>query len=524
MARTLARRLLATVGLACSLGGAWASSAASAEEPKGHFEVHDLSFWILEAGGQQANMRTAYATALPAHVNTARSSQPPSHRRLTPINLITFYGPPASNLDIDLRTKAGTFLAHWPSAESLPNRLRWAGTPAVELVEKLKDETELSYADNDHWIRRARENQDALYIRRGARSERFLAYDVELSLPAPVRLEGGPDKYTVINTSDSPVYDVLVSRSTPKGRRLAWIDVLPPSKPVSTAKAADAANADGKGAKPQLFDDDKPAEMPQEPAKANPAKEKPAADAAKAAKLSPKLFGGIAAEAVAKAVANQNKTAPATKAAEKAKSDEKQPGDGAKPADKSSPAAPALAGLEVALGEPLAEGAEETKAKMAAALRERLAKAGLKSAEIELFLDNYQWLFFEGDAVVVACRLAGPTIDEKIPLSIFPEPAKTVRVAMVLMRNADPQLGSEVDRLIAQLGDSTFRVREAAQKRLTELGPLAFPALNKALNQTDQEVVIRCERILLSQNQTPNPKATSTTGKAVPAAAVRIAK
>ncbi len=518
----MARRWVRLLLTAFCLAGVSGWQMAAAEEPKGAFEVHDLSFWILEAGSQQANQRTAYASALPAHVNTNRSSQPPGHRRLTPINLITFYGQAATNLDIDLRTKAGTFLAHWPSAESLPNRLRWAGTPTVDLVEKLNDETELMFADNDHWIRQARGNKEALYIRRGARSERFLAYDAELNLSPPIRLEGGPDKYKVINTSGATVYDVLVSRSTPEGRRVAWIDVLPPAKPLEAAKAdapAAAAKADDKGAKPQLFDDDKQPSEPQE----GTAKAKPADSAKNTAAVSPKLFGGIAAKAIAQAAVAKTTGEVVQKTTERKPAAVNQAAGAAKPAVGPVPAAtPALAGVEVTFGEPLAAGAAETAAKTTGALGERMAKAGLKPAEIALFLDNYQWLFFEGDAVVVACRLDPPTIDEKIPLSIFPEPARTVRVAMVLMRNADPLLGSEVDRLIAQLGDPSYRTREAAQQRLTELGPLAFAALNQALNQSDQEVVIRCERILLNQNQTPNPKAAPAAAKPAAAGAARL--
>jgi hypothetical protein len=136
-------------------------------------------------------------------------------------------------------------------------------------------------------------------------------------------------------------------------------------------------------------------------------------------------------------------------------------------------------------------------------------------------------LFFEGEAIVVACRLDPGTIDAKIPLSVFPEPTKTTRVALVIVRNADPALGNEVERLVSQLGDTKYVAREAAQKRLTELGPLAFGPLNKALSSADLEIVIRAERILLDQNQTPNPQpqaakavtAKAVTGKAVPAKA-----
>ena len=61
-----------------------------------------------------------------------------------------------------------------------------------------------------------------------------------------------------------------------------------------------------------------------------------------------------------------------------------------------------------------------------------------------------------------------------------------------------------MDRLIAQLGDPKYKARETAQKRLAEIGPLAFPALNKALNNSDPEIGLRAERILLNQNQNPN--------------------
>jgi hypothetical protein len=161
-------------------------------------------------------------------------------------------------------------------------------------------------------------------------------------------------------------------------------------------------------------------------------------------------------------------------------------------------------GVDVTLSEPIAADSPDAAAKTTGVLSERLAKAGLTPHEVELFVEHYGPLFFESEALVVACRLDPATIDELIPLSVFPAPAKTVRVAMVLVRNADPRLGDEVDKLIVQLGDPKFAVREAAQQRLMALGSLAFPALNKALNHADLEIVIRAERILLNQNQTPN--------------------
>jgi hypothetical protein len=522
------------------------NQATSAEDAKANFEVHDISLWILEPGATQANMRTAYPSALTGLVDSARNSPlvkpqnenavlngnvfvavpnagvtaaapAPAIRRgkIAPINLLTFHGQSATNLDVDLRTKAGSFLTHWPAGESLPNRLRWSGSPQFDLVEKPSDDGELAFVDDDGWIHKARQ-ASGLYVKRGARAERFLAYDVELNLSAPIRLEGGPDKFTVINTSSATLHDVLISRGTPQGRRVAWIDVLPKSEGApSAAPAAPVASAKPSKDKADLFDDAKPpaATLPAE----KPATKPPASTGA------PKLFGGLPAAPKAPVPVEP---APATPA---------QPGEPvASPADdkqkpETKPATP-LKGVEVTLSEPLAVGSEQATSQTTKALAERLARTGLTADEAQGFVERFGGLLFEGDAVVVACRVDAGLIDEKIPLSVFPEPTKIVRVPIVVLRNADPQLPNEVDRLIVQLGDRKFAVREAAQQRLLELGPLAFPALQKSLNNSDLEIVIRAEWLLLNQNQTPNapakaPAAAGAVGAAAAAAvnaAVRL--
>lgn len=481
-----------------------------AAEPDERLEVHDVSLWIIDPGSKMANARSAYPSALPVTVNSVRSG--PSSlrsRRVAPISLLTFHGRAVVDLDVDLRTSDGSFLAHWPPGDSLPNRLRWSGAPAYNLVEKIEDESELVFVDGDDWIAKAR-GGDALYIKRGARSERFLAYDVELKLDAPIRLEGGPDKFRVINTSGATLYDVLIARPTPEGCRVAWIDVLPKAEsPVPAAAPKQDAKKPKRGAKAalNLFSDtnaravvidaafavrDKARAAANKVPREAKVAEEPAAMPDKPA--GGKLFGGL----------------PAGKAG---------PGlFGGLPAPKPRP------GVEVTLCEPLAAESPDAAAKTTQALSKRLAKAGLTAHEAELFVDHYGSLFFEREALVVACRLDPATIDEKLALSVFPVPTSTVRVAMVLVRNADPQLGEAVDKLIAQLGDPKFAVREAAQKRLMELGPLAFGALNEALNHSDLEIVIRSERILLNQKQTPNARATlGGSGRVVAPGVIRAA-
>jgi hypothetical protein len=429
-----------------------------ADPPKGDFSVHDLSLWIADSAAPLANGRGSFLSAFPASVTTSRSARTEaSVLRGAPLGMITFHGVPAADLDVDLRIKSGSFLGHWPPSEALPNRLRWAGGPGVALVEKLEDESNLMLVDQDHWFNKAR-GGDALFVRRGSRAERFLAYDAELNLPAPIRLQGGPDKFTIANVSDGVLHDVLIARKTPQGLRVAWLDELPKS-----AKVAPTSDKDKPGGK------------------------QPPADGAVKAKVPVGLFGSKA------------KPGDATKATPSA---EKPVGATVPPSnDKTEPAVPLVGGVEITLPDPLPVGSPEAMAATTGALTERLARTGLAAHEIEVFRAQYAPLLFESDALVVACRLDAGAIEDKLALSIFPEPTKILRVPFVLVRNVDPQIGGEVEQLVARLGDPKYAVRESAQKRLTELGPLAFEALKKAINHTDMEVVIRAERILLNQNQ-----------------------
>ncbi|HEX3725189.1 MAG TPA: hypothetical protein VHV08_03060 [Pirellulales bacterium] len=494
-----------------------------ADEPAGKFQVHDFSLWILEGTTKMANARNVYLSPLPATVNNNRGAQaaaggtaagaatlnvqaggaliingatvsaaPPStvKQRVAPLGVITFLGEPARNLDVDLRIRGGSFLGHWPPAESLPNRLRWSGGPQVDLIAQPEDPSQLMLVDDAHWFHQAREGQ-GLFVRRGARAERFLAYDAELELGAPIKLAGGPDKYTVTNTSGKTLHDVLISCNTPQGRRIAWLDVLPKPEPKAVLAPAKAAPPASTAKAPQdLFDDQKspPPAKPAEPAKPD----KPAATPAVGEAKEPATGGflsKVAADALLKAAASRKDA-------------------------KAAAPEPALPGVEVTLSAPLAADSAEWAAQSTGSLTTRLVRAGLVEDEAKLMAEHCAPLLFQGQALAVACRLGSDVLDDKMPLSIFPEPSKIVRVPLVVIRNADPRLVEEVDRLIMDLANSQFKVREVSAERLLELGPLAFPALNKALNHTDLEVVIRAERILLSQNQTAVGRqgATGVTG------------
>jgi HEAT repeat protein len=71
-----------------------------------------------------------------------------------------------------------------------------------------------------------------------------------------------------------------------------------------------------------------------------------------------------------------------------------------------------------------------------------------------------------------------------------------------------------IGKLIVQLGDDSFQVREQATQELKALGPVAVPALQQALNDTDVEIVVRAKRCLSALKNIP-------TGELL-AAAVRV--
>jgi hypothetical protein len=296
-----------------------------------------------------------------------------------------------------------------------------------------------------------------LYITKGARAERFLAYDAEIKNPLALDAEGGPDQFQLRNRGSFPLYDVVVSLPTPAGRRIGWLDVLPPTN----AKPAE----------------EKAQEKAEQPAKAN------ALDEKQDARHAP------------------DKTVPAKAQPAKPQPEKTEP-------EKSDSGPP----VEVVMSAPLPPGSAELAALTRQSLSQRLAKTGLHPQAVELLLANYSAALLEADTMTVMYRLPAATLDEKAPLSVYPEPSKTVRVGLVLVRNLNPRIRDDIDATIARLGDPKYSEREAAQKRLLEFGSLALPALKKSLKHADPEVVLRCERLLLEQNQAIDGSAPALQG------------
>jgi hypothetical protein len=437
------------------------ASTAVADEEQANYDLHEFSILGLDPTLEQANELQHYPSAMPGAVETDRSRANDS-RKLTPLAIVTLHGEPVKDLEIDLRVQSGRFVAHWPPAESKSGRLRW-----LELATLADQDKDALFAsvDEKHWFVQARQ-LDALFVKDKSRSERFLTYDCELKYEVPVQVAGGPETYLITNSSKHPLLDLFVLSPQDGGMRIGHLESLPPSKPKAASKVAktDEPTDGGKPVDKNAADkkDVKPSE----------------------AKPVPTTVAPVTVAAPAIAVPGQVAPVP-----------------GAVPAAKPA-AAPAVAlePTELAMSPVLALDSDEYRV-VRETLAASLLKLGLTQQEVDLLFDRAGAALFETKEMIVVFRLPAEALEERLPLVAYPAPRKTVRTALVLVRNLDPKIKDEVEKLIADLGSPEYTLREEAEKRLTELGRLAMPALKQSLKSSDLEIVFRAERILLAQNE-----------------------
>lgn len=447
----------------CLLTSLVAGQLATAADDT-NLEVHEWSVWFGEPQGKQFNASADFPTAMPGLVDSERSRRRDADKpKPTPVSLMTLYGTPPEVVDIDLRVNAGRPISQWPRSEGKSNRLRWLD---LTLSKELSNPELLAYIPDTHWFNQARK-LEGLYVqlKKGGRAERFFAYDLELNASLNVRLDGGPDQFKVANLGKHALLDVFLIVPGPDGPRVGWLDTV-------TASAGGAAAGSG-GANPASA----PANQPQ--------------GGIQAARVV--VNGGVVQVAIAAPVANPGAApvaaAPATPNAQPAAP------AGGKPADSKETV------TDIPLSEPLKPDSDEFQQKTTGELRKRLSTTGLKPAEIDLIISMYAPFFFSTDEIHMVYRLSQEGIDELTPLTVEPETAKVKRVALVMAKKVDPRLREDVQKLILELADTSYKKREQAEKRLIELGTLATANLKEALKTKDLEVVMRAERILLNQKE-----------------------
>ncbi len=151
----------------------------------------------------------------------------------------------------------------------------------------------------------------------------------------------------------------------------------------------------------------------------------------------------------------------------------------------------------------LAPDAVKQPVDLLAGWKKNLAATGLAPTDYDLIISLLSKHALDAKRLTVVYRMDESELNGLLPLEVTPLPKKQLRVGLVIVRNMDPSVGEEVDRLIAQLRDPDWSKRTAAHKQLAEIGIAAKPKLEQAANDKDAEVAWHAEQLLQVLTSTP---------------------
>lgn len=545
------------LGVSFTMG---AAPAAEEDKPQPALEVYDWSIWVTSPSQVTLNGSRVYKNAMPGVVGTSRpkfeGKELDGKFPIAPISVVQFFGEPTRDVDIDLRVKKGTILAHWPPGSERAGRIQWFKS---DLTKAPGEGIPIGFLPEAHWLPGLRKVETSLYHQRESRAERFLAYDTELAVPIPLKLRGGPDEYTLQNLTEYRLLDVAVIAPTENGYRVGWLDELPSGTPdgkdetsvkkakekeelerkkkSSTEKAAEVFEKADEDAKKEneKKEEDAPKPLPAEgdesvkarvdqvlnrPITVNveqaPRKEvldlvtsqariryelddktliKDEVDLGKTMTLK---AGNLAArDALAEVLGTVGLSYRVTEEGSLFIT------TAARLADDTGKKGAVIEGppVKLTLSQPLKAADPSYRELARDSYTRRLAAQGLREEVIESILNQYGEALFAPDGLIVLAHFSRDAIDEAALLDVFPAPKKFVRTAALVMHGIDPRLQDKARELVQKLGDKLPKTRETAETQLFELGPVAVPVLEDALRDKDLEIVFRAERLLLKLNR-----------------------
>jgi hypothetical protein len=527
------------------------AAARDKDQPQVPIEVYEWSIWVGSPAQPAINASRIYRNPMPASIGTIRpkfdEKALAAKFPIAPISIVQFFGEPRKDVDVDLRVKKGSILAHWPASKEYTGRLQWFKS---DLSAQPPAQVPQSYLPPTHWLAGLRDNKSALFLKYESHFERFLAYDAEVAATVPVKIRGGPDEYTLQNLTGRKLLDVAVIAPAESGFRVGWLDELPTAAPekkeeeTTPKKAADpkAKAADQKKKADALFQEaetkTKEEEIPPLPAEA---------DASVRARVDQLLNQPVAVNVeqaprrqVIDLIAGQARlrydiddptlvkehidlSQPTTiRASSIAARDALADVLGnlglsyritdvgklfittaARLADDTGKKGGVIEGppVKLVMSQPRKADDPSYRELTRDALARRLAGQGLRDDIVQLILAQYGKLLFEPGELVILVHWARDAIDEAVLLDVFPSPKKMVRTALLVVHGVDPRLQDRARTLVQQLGADAPSARETAEAKLMEMGPAAVPALEDALTHKDVEIVFRAERLLLQLNR-----------------------
>ncbi len=453
-------------------------STESPETPE-PLTVRDASVFLLSAYGTTLNDRGLFKSTLPGYTLSRRPSAARSDANTpSPVSLITFSGPPSEDIDVLLEFDNGRFLSHWPPARMRSKRLLWASlSTSVDALEAPARMAE------DHWLSPLREN-DRLYAASRGRCDRGLIYDAELKFVPHVTLDRINTNFQVKNSGEFPVHDVHVYRPAENGQWNVWsAETVGRSKKVKKSKD-EQESEDGEDSPEEVFD-----KTEEDTSEAKDGSAEGDDDTSEGKDESTEGGDESLAETDQPAEGEEQKASPGQKAGltafiAKVKAGELPSSGKGKDSDDDSTKADATDRGTISTEEVLQTWTQ------------RLHELGLGDAEANHITTILKGQALRTDETMVVYRMDEAQLEKLLPLEVTPYPDRLFRVALVIVQDADPDLQSQIDELVKQLGNDEWPLREAAQGELAELGLAAKPKLEEALKSEDAEVVFRAEQLL----------------------------
>ena len=423
---------LLIASLVLSTGLAWAQEKAPAEKVLTVRDVH-----VGFAAKNTINDRTAFRSTLPAVILSQRPVPPkPTDAMGQPLGVITFEGAPTENLDVMLEyDQSARLQGRWPHTDMRSTRSLWR---KLNLIQS-KEPPSTAFPTTS-WLNPLR-NANRLTLQQEKRLEKFILYDLTLMRsPNHVELEAADTGYKARNVGPSAIYDVTVYRPAGKGKyRAATVKEIPGL---------------GKSAAPPV-------------------------EAAPVAGATPAQPNVVVQALQGLTVAVTGQPVP----------------PGAVPAEGAPPVTP-VAPPNTPQHDIAWAGVEQTPAELIAAWEPILAAQGLGAPEIAHVQAILKAHAFDKEAARIVFRLDPATIETLAPLEITPQPDKLVRVWLVILDGADPEIKTRIQQMIVGLGDPSYEKRMEAKAKLLKLGPTAVQQLNAEKANKDPEIAFRIEEIL----------------------------
>lgn len=129
-------------------------------------------------------------------------------------------------------------------------------------------------------------------------------------------------------------------------------------------------------------------------------------------------------------------------------------------------------------------------------LAERIRATGLKEAEMKALLGIWEGELLRRDGLRLVTVLTGAEVDALLPLDFCPRPREVVRVLIVSVDFATPELEAKIAALAEALDSESLETRDTASRELRMLGPIARSPIAALAAASEGERKVRLEWIL----------------------------